>query len=146
MTPKGTRLTAPPALDEGITIHNRLHAGHPYREAIDEVFRVSLRGLAGPWDLSVYAVGKAWFRIDVAAPDGASWSASVPVHEGPTPEDLAETVRAACLRHSHRRSATGKREARNAKDGRDRRSTSKTPEAAEAATRSSKDAVGGTLK
>ena len=44
---------APPESDGGITIHNRLHPGHRYRAAMDEVFRVALRGLPGPWDVSV---------------------------------------------------------------------------------------------
>jgi len=102
---------APPESDGGITIHNRLPPGHRYQAAMDQVFRVALRGLPGPWDASVYPVGRAWFRIDVVAPDGASWSTSVPVHEGPHAEDLADTVRAAGVRHCRLRPAKGTRPA-----------------------------------
>lgn len=108
---------APPESDGGITIHNRLHPGHRYRAAIDEVFRIALRGLPGPWDVSVYPVGRTWFRIDVVAPDGASWFISVPVHEGPRAEDLADTVRAACVRHCRLKPANGKRRAGKPADG-----------------------------
>lgn len=99
--------TAPPPLgsDGGITIDNRLDRGHRYQAAIDQLIRAALRGLPGQWEVSAYPVGRAWFRIDVVAPDGASWSLSVPVHEGPRPEDLADTIRAACLRHCRRRPA-----------------------------------------
>lgn len=97
----------PPGSDGGITIHNRLDRSHRYQAAIDQVTRAALRGLPGPWDVSAYAVGRAWFRIDVVAPDGASWSASVPVHQGPRAEDLADTIRTACLRHCRLRSAKG---------------------------------------
>jgi hypothetical protein len=90
---------ARPESDGGITVHNHLHPGHPYQAAIDELFRVALRGLPGPWEVSVCPVGRAWFRIDVVAPDGARWSLSVPVREGPRAEDLADTVRAAGVRH-----------------------------------------------
>ena len=88
---------APRESDGRITIHNRLHPGHRYQSAVDEVFRIALRGLPGQWDVSVYPVGRAWFRIDVVAPQGASWSMSVPVHQGPRAEDLAGMVRAACV-------------------------------------------------
>jgi hypothetical protein len=86
----------PPEMD-GVTIHNRLKAGHPYA-SIDEAFRTALRGLPGQWDVSVYPIGRTWFRIDVLSPDGASWSMSVPAHDGPRPEELADAVRAACAR------------------------------------------------
>lgn len=86
----------PPETD-GVTIHNRLRAGHPYA-SIDEAFRTALRGLPGRWDMSVYPIGRTWFRIDILSPDAASWSMSVPVHDGPRPEDLADAVRAACAR------------------------------------------------
>jgi hypothetical protein len=43
-------------------------------------------------------------QIEVVAPDGASWSLAVPVNEGPQPQDLADTVRAAGVR---RLQATG---------------------------------------
>jgi hypothetical protein len=99
---------APPQSDGGITLHNHLHPGHLYRAAMDEVFRIALRGLPGPWDVSVSPVGRTWFRIDVVAPDGASWAMSVPVHVGPRAEDLAETVRVACSRHSRLRPAAAK--------------------------------------
>lgn len=108
---------APPESDVGITIQNRLHPGHRYQAAMDEVFRVALRGLPGSWDASVYPVGRAWFRIEVVAPDGASWSTSVPVHEGPRGEDLADTVRAACIRHCRLRPEKGKRRAGKPADG-----------------------------
>lgn len=75
---------------------------------MEEVFRVALRGLPGPWDVSVTANGRTWFRIDVVAPNGASWAMSVPVHVGPRPEDLAETVRVACSRHSRLRPVAAK--------------------------------------
>ena len=79
------RVPARPHPTQGITLHNRLHPGHRYQAAMDEVFRVALRDLPGPWDVSVHPVGRAWFRIDIIAPDGASWSMSVPVHEGRVP-------------------------------------------------------------
>jgi hypothetical protein len=92
--------TAPSSSPEAdITVHNRLYHGHRYQAAMDEVLRVALRGLPGPWEASVYPVGRGWFRIDVVAPDGARWSMSVPAHEGPSAQDLAETVRAAGVRH-----------------------------------------------
>ncbi len=108
---------APPASDGGIAIHNRLPSGHRYQAAVDGVFRVALRGLSGPWDVSVHPVGRAWFRIDVVAPDGASWSMSVPVHEGPRAEDLADTVRAACVRYCRRKPANRKRRAGKPAEG-----------------------------
>ena len=111
MKAKSPIATVAPESDAGITIHNRLHPGHHYQAAMDEVFRVALRGLPGPWDVSVHPAGRAWFRIDVVAPDGASWSTSVPVDEGPSPEDLEDTVRAACVRHCRLRPANGTRRA-----------------------------------
>jgi len=105
------RLPAPPVSDGGIAIHNRLPPGHRRHAAVDEVLRVALRGLAGPWDVSIYPVDGAWFRIDVVAPDGATWSTSVRVDEGRPAEDLADTVRAACVRHGHLKPANGKRRA-----------------------------------
>ncbi len=117
MKPEDPPVPAPPESDGGITIHNRLHPGHRYRAAMDEVFRVALRGLPGPWDVSVYPAGRAWFRIDVVAPDGASWSTSVPVQQGPRPEDLGDTVRAACVRHCRLRPANGTRRAGKPADG-----------------------------
>jgi hypothetical protein len=94
--------------DTGITLHNHLSPGHRYRAVMDEVFRVALRGLPGPWEVSVTANGRAWFRIDVVAPDGASWSMTVPVNVGPRSEDLAETVRVARSRQSRLRPAASK--------------------------------------
>jgi len=111
MKSEGPPAPAPPASDGGITVHNCLHPGHRYQAAVDGVCRVALRGLSGPWDVSVYPVGRAWFRIDIVAPDGASWSLSVPVHEGPRAEDLADTVRAACVRYCCLRPKSGKRRA-----------------------------------
>jgi len=98
----------PRASDGGVTIHNRLNPGHPYQAAVDQVFRLALDGLPGPWAVSASSVGRAWFRIDVVAPDGASWSMSVPVQHGPRPEDLGETVRAACVRHCRVKRARGR--------------------------------------
>jgi len=111
MKAEASPVPAPPDSHGGITIHNRLHPGHRYRATIDEVFRIALCGLPGPWDVSVYPVGRDWFRIGVVAPDGASWSMSVPVQEGPGAEDLADTVRAACVRHGRRKPPNGKRRA-----------------------------------
>ena len=108
---------APAEPDGAITIHNRLPRGHRYQAAVDEVFRVALRGLPGPWDVSVYPVGRDWYRIDVVAPDGASWSTSVPVHGGPQAEDLADTVRAAGVRHCRLRPAKRTRRAGKPADG-----------------------------
>jgi hypothetical protein len=102
MKTRDTRATELPASDTGITVHNHLYPGHRYQAAMDEVFRVALRDLPGPWDVSVTATGRAWFRVEVIAPDGASWSMAVPVNEGPRNEDLAEAVRVACIRHSRR--------------------------------------------
>lgn len=97
--------TAPPA--EGVTIHNRLPIGHRYRVSLDEALRACLQGLTGSWDVTVYPVGRAWFHIQVVAPDGSSWSLAIPVQEGPRAEDLAETVRAACARQSRLRPSRG---------------------------------------
>jgi hypothetical protein len=102
---------------DGITIHNRLHTGHRYRAAIDSIFRIALQGLPGPWDVSVHPVGRGWFRIDVIAPDGANWSTSVPVHEGPSAEHLSDTVRTACLRRCRPRLDDSKGDTGNPTDG-----------------------------
>ena len=102
---------APPASDGRIAIHNRLPPDHRCRAAVDEVFRVALRGLAGPWDVSIYPVDRAWVRVDVVAPDGATWSTSVRAEEGRPAEELADTVRAACVRHCRLEPASGKRRA-----------------------------------
>lgn len=92
-----------------ITIHNLLHPGHRYQAVIEQVFRRALGNLPGPWDVSAYPFGRAWFRIDVVAPDGAKWSLSVPAQEGPSPDDLTDTVRAACLRHGRLERGSGRR-------------------------------------
>lgn len=117
---EATFLPSSPASEGGITIHNRLHPGHRYQAGVEEVLRIALRDLPGPWDVSVYPVGRPWFRIDVVAPDGASWSAWVPVHEGPRVEELADTVRAACVRRGRLRPENGKRRAGNLADGSDK--------------------------
>jgi hypothetical protein len=101
MKTEKTRLPASLPMDPGITIHNRLHRGHRYQAAVEDIVRVALRDTPGPWDVSVSPLGRAWFVIDVVAPDAASWSMQVPIHGGPQPEDLAETIRAACLRRHH---------------------------------------------
>ena len=111
MKAKAQPVPAAPGSLGGITIHNRLQPGDRCAAAMDEVFRIALRDLLGPWDVSVYSTGPAWFRIDLVAPDGASWSTSVPFHGGPRPEELAETVRTACLRHARRKSTNSKRRA-----------------------------------
>jgi len=117
MKAKDTPAPVPSVSDGGITLHNRLYPGHRYQAAMEAVFRIALRGLPGPWDVSVYPVGRTWFRIDVVAPDGASWFISVPVHGGPRAEDLADTVRAACVRHCRLKPANGKRRAGKPADG-----------------------------
>lgn len=118
MKPRDTRAAELPESDTGITLHNHLSPGHRYRAAMEEVFRVALRDLPGPWDVSVTANGRTWFRIEVVAPDGASWAMSVPVHVGPRPEDLAETVRVACSRQSRLRPVAAKPNVRgDAADG-----------------------------
>ena len=99
MTRQGPSASAPTESGGGITFHNRLHPGHPYQTKMDDVLRVALRDLPGPWDVSAQALDRAWFRIDIVAPDRESWSLSVPVHEGPRLEDLADRVRAFCVRH-----------------------------------------------
>ena len=109
MKTRETRLPAPPPMDPGTTIHNRLQRGHRYQAVVEDVVRGALRDTAGPWDVSVSPLGRAWFCIDVVAPDGASWSVQVPVHGGPQPEDLAETIRAACLRRHHLTQRNAKR-------------------------------------
>ena len=100
-------LAAPsPGVSSGeITVHNRLDRGHRYLAAIDEVIRTGLRGQPGPWEVWVCPVGRAWFRVDVVGPDGARWSLSVPVHGGPRPEELADSVRAASVRPGRARPA-----------------------------------------
>ena len=97
------------AVKATVTIHNRLPAGHRWQAAIDPVFRAALNGLPGPWDISVHPVDRFWFRIDVVAPDGASWSISASTQEGPRIEDLADTIRAACVRHGRVKPANAKR-------------------------------------
>jgi hypothetical protein len=90
---------APPASDGGIAIHNRLPPGHRCRTVVDEVLHVALRGLSGSWDVSIHPVDRTWFRVDVVAPSGAAWSTSVRADEHWSAGDLADTVRAACVRH-----------------------------------------------
>ena len=99
---------ATPVSDGEITLQNRLHPGHRYRAVMDEVVRIALRGLPGPWDVSACSVGCTLFRIDVGSPGGASWSISVPVYEGPAAGDVAAAVRAACLHHCGLRSDNGR--------------------------------------
>lgn len=98
---------APPVSPGEITLQNRLPPGHRYRAVMDEVVRIALRGLPGPWDVSASSWGRTLFRIDVGSPGRASWSISVPVYEGPNAGDLAAAVRAACLRHCGPRSDNG---------------------------------------
>lgn len=117
MKTEDAAVLAPPRSDGGLTIHNRLHPGHRYQAAMDAVFPAALRGLPGPWDVSVYSIDRDWFRIDLVAPDGASWSLSVLVHDGPRAEDLADTVRAACVRHCRLKPTNGKRRAGKPADG-----------------------------
>jgi hypothetical protein len=82
-----------------VTIHNRLSAEHPWHGAADRVLRAALNGLPGSWEVSVLSIDRLWVRIDIVAPDGAMWSWSVSTHEGPRVEEMAETIRAACVRH-----------------------------------------------
>jgi hypothetical protein len=100
---RDTHPPASPAAEGEVTIQNRLPPGHRYRATVDEAVRAALSDVPGPWEVSAHSVGRAWFRVAIVAPDGASWSLSVPVHEGPRAEDLAATIRAACIRHSRRR-------------------------------------------
>lgn len=102
---------ARPGSDGGIAIHNRLPPDHRCRAAVDEVFRVALRGLSGAWDVSIYPVDRAWVRVDVVAPNGATWSTSVRADEGRPAEKLADAVRAACVRHCRLEPANGKHRA-----------------------------------
>jgi hypothetical protein len=82
----------------GLTLHNRLPVGHRYRPGLEGALRTALGDLSGPWDVSMYAVGRILIRVDVLAPGGSRWSLAVPVPEGPQAEDVAETVRVACAR------------------------------------------------
>ena len=95
-----------------IGIDNRLPAGHRWRAVVDGVFRAALQDLPGPWNVSVLPVDGLWFRINVVAPDGASWSVSAVVEDGPRIEDLADTIRAACVRHCRVRPANAPRRRR----------------------------------
>lgn len=101
-------IPVPPVSDGEITLQNCLPPGHRYRAVMDEVVRIALSGLPGPWDVSACSVGRTLFRIDVGSPGAATWSISVPVYEGPTAGDLAIAVRAAGLRLCGSRSDNGK--------------------------------------
>jgi hypothetical protein len=92
------RLSERDASDAGLTLHNRLPVGHRYRLGLECALRVALGDLSGPWDVSVYAVGRILIQVDVLAPGGSRWSLAVPVPEGPSAEDVSETVRVGCAR------------------------------------------------
>jgi hypothetical protein len=92
-----------------ITIQNRLPAGHRWQAAIDPVFRDALKELPGAWDVSVHPIDRLWFQIVVVAPDGASWSTSTSTQEGLRIEDLAGTIRAACVRRCRMKPAWRRR-------------------------------------
>jgi len=81
-----------------LTLQNRLPVGHRYRFRLEGALRAALADLSGPWDVSMYAVGRILIHIDVLAPGGSRWSLAVPVPEGPQAEDIAETVRVGCAR------------------------------------------------
>lgn len=108
---------ASPASEGAIAIHNRLPPGHRCQTAVEEVLRVALRGLSGAWDVSIYPVDRTWFRVDVVAPSGATWSMSVRADEDPSSADLADTVRAACVRYCRLKPANGKRRAGKPAEG-----------------------------
>ncbi len=84
--------------DAARILHNRLPAGHRYRLGLEGALRAAIGGLSGPWEVSVYPVGRAWFYIDVVSPDASRWSVAIPVPEGPQAEEIAEIVRAGCAR------------------------------------------------
>jgi hypothetical protein len=86
------------ASDEGLKLNNRLPVGHRHRLGLEAALRAALKDLSGPWDVSVYAVGRILIRVDVLAPGGSRWSLAVPVPEGPPAEDIAETVWVGCAR------------------------------------------------
>jgi hypothetical protein len=92
------RLSEHHAPDAGLTVHNRLPVGHQYRPGLEGALRTALGDLSGPWDVSMYAVGRILIQVDVLAPGGSRWSLAVPVPEGPQAEDIAETVRVGCAR------------------------------------------------
>lgn len=92
------RLSERDAPEAGLTLHNRLPLGHRYRLGLEGALRAALGDLSGPWDVSVYAVGRILIQLDVLAPAGSRWSLAVPVPEGPPAEDIAETVRVGCAR------------------------------------------------
>jgi hypothetical protein len=109
---------ARPATEGGISIHNRLPPGHRCQATVAEAVRVALRGLPGPWDVSIEPIDRVWFRVAVVAPNGATWSASIRADEDWSPADLADTVRAACVRHRRLQAANPRRRAvRPARDG-----------------------------
>jgi hypothetical protein len=146
MKRQGPSTTAPPESNGGTTSNDHLHLGHPYQTVVDGIFRVALRGLPGPWDVRAQALGRAWFRIDVVAPDGARWFMSVPVFEGPCADDLADTVRAACSRHCRLHGENVRRRARSLGDcatgSRDVAPTASSPRGEVAAMSSPTDAKG----
>jgi len=92
------RLSERDASDAGLTLHNRLSMGHRYRLGLEGALRAALGDLSGPWEVSVYAVGRILIQVDVLAPGSSRWSLAVPVPEGPPAEDVAETVRVGCAR------------------------------------------------
>lgn len=100
------------ALDAGVSIRNRLPEGHRYRLTLDRALRFWLRDLSGRWDVSVHAVGRILVQVDVVAPGGSQWSIAVPVPEGPRAEDVADTIRAACIRLRWPEPALGEPECR----------------------------------
>jgi hypothetical protein len=92
------RLSERDTPEAGLTLHNRLAVGHRYRLGLEGALRTALGDLSGPWDVSVYAVGRILIQVDVLAPGGSRWSLAVPVPEGPQAKDIAETVRVGCAR------------------------------------------------
>ena len=87
--------------DRVIAIHNH-YRGHRHKAAMAKMCRVALRGLSGPWDIWIMSAGRDWFRLEIVGPRGTSWSMAVPFNALPSSEDLAEALRAACIRHSPR--------------------------------------------
>lgn len=85
--------------ESGLIVHNGLPDG-PDRLRIEEALRTALSDLPGSWKVSIGAVGRRLYTIEVAAPDASHWSVAIPIPEGPRPEDVADMVRAACARRS----------------------------------------------
>jgi hypothetical protein len=66
------------APEAALTLHDRLPAGHRYRLCLEGAPRAALGDPSGPWHVSVYPVGRAWFSMDIVAADASRWCLAGP--------------------------------------------------------------------